>query len=242
MENPLLWPDPCSELVDAQNVPTMNRTVIDAISCEVMGVPQQKLRSRRKGSDSRASLLTTAGSLFTRSGFHQVSVDDIADSAGVAKTAIYYHFGNKEGLVTDFLEGYIETLEASLIEAVSAYSEPRARLRAVFDWHTKWFRQPDFAGCVFSRATEEYKGKQDAIAEISRLQKRSLRHAIRVLLEADGVSENRSEQLAHFMIYLLDGAVVSANVLDEKDAADQAWIAAERLLDGETHEHASRKN
>lgn len=127
-------------------------------------MPQQKLRRKRNGPDSRATLLTTAGSLFARSGFHQVSVDDIADTAQVAKTAIYYHFGNKEGLVTDFLEGHIETLEASLIEAVSAHEEPRARLRAVFDWHTSWFRQPDFAGCVFSRATEEYKGKQDGIA------------------------------------------------------------------------------
>lgn len=205
-------------------------------------MPQQKLRRKRNGPDSRATLLTTAGSLFVRSGFHQVSVDDIADTAQVAKTAIYYHFGNKEGLVTDFLEGHIETLEASLIEAVSAHKEPRARLRAVFDWHTAWFRQPDFAGCVFSRATEEYKGKQDAIAEISRLQKRSLRHAIRALLEAAGVREERSEQLAHFMIYLLDGAVVSANVLDEKDAADQAWIAAERLLDDETRDNPSRKS
>ncbi|ASL40978.1 TetR/AcrR family transcriptional regulator [Acetobacter sp. DmW_125133] len=215
---------------------------IDANSCEVMDVPQQKLRRKRNGPDSRATLLTTAGSLFARSGFHQVSVDDIADTAQVAKTAIYYHFGNKEGLVTDFLEGHIETLEASLIEAVSAHTKPRARLRAVFDWHTSWFRQPDFAGCVFSRATEEYKGKQDAIVEISRLQKRSLRHAIRALLEADGVLEERSEQLAHFMIYLLDGAVVSANVLDEKDAADQAWVAAERLLDDETRRHPPTKN
>lgn len=44
------------------------------------------------------------------------------------------------------------------------------------------------------------------------------------------------------MIYLLDGAVVSANVLDEKDAADQAWIAAERLLDDEMRDHPPRKS
>ncbi|WP_240149386.1 TetR/AcrR family transcriptional regulator [Asaia sp. As-1742] len=186
-------------------------------------------------------MLTTAGSLFARSGFHQVSVDDIADNAKIAKTAIYYHFGNKEGLVAEFLEEHVENLEASLIEAVSARSAPRERLRAVFDWHATWFRQPDFAGCVFSRAMEEYKGKQDAIAEISRLQKRSLRHAVRALLEANGVPSARSDDLAHHMIYLLDGAVVSANVLDEKDAADRAWSAAERLLDSEVERSLTRK-
>ncbi|NIE81505.1 TetR/AcrR family transcriptional regulator [Asaia sp. As-1742] len=206
-----------------------------------MHVPQQKLRAKRKGVDSRATLLTTAGSLFARSGFHQVSVDDIADNAKIAKTAIYYHFGNKEGLVAEFLEEHVENLEASLIEAVSARSAPRERLRAVFDWHATWFRQPDFAGCVFSRAMEEYKGKQDAIAEISRLQKRSLRHAVRALLEANGVPSARSDDLAHHMIYLLDGAVVSANVLDEKDAADRAWSAAERLLDSEVERSLTRK-
>ena len=126
--------------------------------------------------------------------------------------------------------------------AVRAQEGQRGVCAAVFDWRRSWFRQPEFAGCVFSRATEEYKGKQDGIVEISRLQKRSLRHAIRALLEATGVLEERSEQLAHFMIYLLDGAVVSANVLDEKDAADQAWIAAERLLDDEMREHPPRES
>lgn len=210
-------------------------------SFEVLDVPQQKLRRKRTRIDSREALLTTAGSLFARSGFHQVSVDDIADSAEVAKTAIYYHFRNKEGLVVDFLEGHIENLEASLIDAVRAHTDPKARLRAVFEWHTAWFGQPDFAGCVFSRATAEYKGRQDTIAELSRVQKRSLRHAVRVLLEANGVPKTRSDELAHTMIYLLDGAVVSANVLDEKDAADRAWGAAERLLNSEIEQAGAKK-
>lgn len=204
---------------------------------------QQKIRRKRSRTDSRTALLTTARSLFARSGFHQVSVDEIADNAHVAKTAIYYHFGNKEGLVIDFLGERIERLEASLIEAVNAHTEPRARLKAVFDWHTAWFREPDFAGCVFSRASEEYKGKQDEIAELSRLQKRSLRHAVRTLVEGAGVPKDRSDALAHCMIYLLDGAVVSANVLDEKDAADRAWDAATGLLDNElARRDDARKN
>ncbi|GBQ20298.1 TetR family transcriptional regulator [Gluconacetobacter sacchari DSM 12717] len=194
---------------------------------------QHKRRRKPNRNGSRQVLLATAGALFARHGFHQVSVDLIAKRAGVAKTALYHHFGNKEGLVIDFLESHIEDLEDSLIDAVRKHTGPRARLRAVFDWHTRWFRQPEFAGSVFLRATHEYTGKQDLIEELSRVQKRSLRHAVRVLLEACGVPRTRSDDLAHSMVYLLDGATVSATVLDEFDAADRAWRAAELLLDSE---------
>ncbi|WP_338086074.1 TetR/AcrR family transcriptional regulator [Gluconacetobacter azotocaptans] len=196
-------------------------------------MPQLKGKRRRRNINSRSALLTAANSLFSYSGFHQISVDEIAQRADVAKTALYHHFGSKEGLVVEFLGERIDNIEVSLAAAINAQSDPRARLKAVFDWHAEWFRQPDFAGCVFSGAAREYKGKQDEIVELTKAQKRGLRHALRVLAETAGVAKDRSDALAHHLIYLLDGAIVSANVLDEKDAAERAWEAAEGMLDVE---------
>lgn len=46
----------------------------------------------------RTQLLETAIPLFTQSGFHATSMDDIATAAGVTKPVLYQHFGSKEEL------------------------------------------------------------------------------------------------------------------------------------------------
>ncbi|NVN10305.1 TetR/AcrR family transcriptional regulator [Nguyenibacter vanlangensis] len=194
---------------------------------------QSQVEIRRRRPDNHALLLDTADTLFARSGFHDVSVEDIAREAKVTKSTLYRHFGGKENLVTEVLENRIVQIEASLAAAVNARQDPRDRLKAVFDWHTAWFAQPDFAGCMFPLAAREYKGEHPEIIRLSEVQKLSLRNAVRALVEAIGVPESRSEHLARQIICLLDGAVVSAQLLGEKDAADIAWNMAETALSAE---------
>jgi len=128
------------------------------------------------------------------------------------------------------LEERIDDIEASLAAAINAHTAPRDRLKAIFDWHTAWFNQPDFAGCMFSRAASEYKGEQRDIAELVELQKLELRRAIRALVEACGVPAARTDTIARSFLCLLDGAVISAQILGERDAADNAWLTAETVL------------
>lgn len=204
---------------------------------------KQNKRHRKQGrGNSRDTLLAAAGALFEQNGFHQVSVDQIARVAGIAKTALYHHFGSKEGLVIAFLEHHLKAIEDSLIDAAMKVSEPRARLRVVFNWQTNWFHKPDFAGDVFLRALHDYKGRQPAIEELARVQKRAVRHALRALVEGCGVAATRSEDLSHELLYLLDGATTTAFILDEHDAAEQAWLAAECLLDSEIERSAVRSD
>lgn len=62
----------------------------------------------------RAMLLAAAGNLFARRDFDDVSVDDIARKAGIAKGTVYLYFGTKEGL---FLNLVSDELSAWLAEA-----------------------------------------------------------------------------------------------------------------------------
>ncbi|MFS3136307.1 TetR/AcrR family transcriptional regulator [Gluconacetobacter sacchari] len=197
-------------------------------------VPQTAVKKRGGRPNNRARLLSVAGELFMKSGFRDVSVDKISETADVTKQTVYYHFANKEQLVVEVLEERIDSVEASLAAAINARQSPRDRLKAIFDWHTDWFNQPDFSGCLFLRAASEYKGEQRDIAELTEVQKLGLRRAIKALLEAAGVSSARSENIARAFLCLLDGAVVSAQILGEKDAADNAWRSAETILDAES--------
>ncbi len=58
----------------------------------------------QKSDVTREKILDAATELFARQGFAGTGVDRLAEKSGIAKTAIYYHFGNKEGLLTAVLD------------------------------------------------------------------------------------------------------------------------------------------
>ncbi|XAO71747.1 MAG: TetR/AcrR family transcriptional regulator [Acetobacteraceae bacterium] len=120
---------------------------------------------KRRSHENRHEILTAAVTLFEQSGFHQVGVEDVVRAANVTKTTLYRHFGSKDGLVVEVLGDRIDKVEEGLITAITAHGAPRAHLKAIFDYHTKWFHKPSFAGCLFYRATGEYAGKRREIAK-----------------------------------------------------------------------------
>ena len=72
------------------------------------------------GELSREKILTAAIGLFSERGFAGTSVADVCERAGVVKTALYWHFENKEGLLDAALarvaEAWIEQIRASVEE------------------------------------------------------------------------------------------------------------------------------
>ncbi|SFE67704.1 forespore capture DNA-binding protein RefZ [Alteribacillus iranensis] len=68
----------------------------------------------------REKLLDAATILFTNKGFNGTSVREIASKAGGNVSLISYYFGGKQGLLEalmiDYLEGYLDVLEAEVKE------------------------------------------------------------------------------------------------------------------------------
>ena len=61
---------------------------------------------------TRKSLLKAAGKIFAVKGFHQASLAEICDEAGVNAAAVNYHFGGKENL---YVEAWKHAFEESLV-------------------------------------------------------------------------------------------------------------------------------
>ena len=82
--------------------------------------PRARGKSRRPGRPVRAEgesadavrqrLVDTARALFTRRGFGEVSVREIAREAGVTPAMIAYYFGDKQGLYEAMLTSVFDTL------------------------------------------------------------------------------------------------------------------------------------
>lgn len=63
---------------------------------------------RPKDPAKRAAVLEAAQALFAEQGFDGVSIDQIAQKAGVSKLTVYSHFGDKDGLLSAVVRAHCE--------------------------------------------------------------------------------------------------------------------------------------
>ncbi|TAK68440.1 MAG: TetR/AcrR family transcriptional regulator [Actinomycetota bacterium] len=83
-------------------------------------------RVRMTGPQRRQQLLDVGRKLFAQKGFEVVTVEEIANKAGVSKPVVYEHFGGKEGLYAVVVDREINRLLQMVTDALSA-SEGRPR-------------------------------------------------------------------------------------------------------------------
>ncbi|MEM6475539.1 MAG: TetR/AcrR family transcriptional regulator [Pseudomonadota bacterium] len=86
-----------------------------------------------KGERTRAHIVATASQLFWKRSFHGVSVDQVADDAGVNKATVYRYFADKRDLAFAVVKhnGAI-TLGTIFAETFRRYSRPQDRLAAIY--------------------------------------------------------------------------------------------------------------
>jgi AcrR family transcriptional regulator len=87
-------------------------------------------RRRMTASDRRLAILEAARAAFADGGFHQTSLDAVAERAGVSKALIYEHFDSKRELYLAMLEMHVEELVERVSAAVTAADQPEERMRS----------------------------------------------------------------------------------------------------------------
>ena len=85
---------------------------------KVLGVGYRSRRERR-----REQIIKIASGLISEKGYHDVTVEEIANKVGVAKGTIYLYFPSKEKLYLEILEDSYEAIE-SILEKEIAKSDP----------------------------------------------------------------------------------------------------------------------
>lgn len=180
--------------------------------------------------DRRAHLVDTALRLFAAGGYHGVGIDTILAAAEVAKKTLYSHFPSKTELIAEVLRERDRRFRASLEASVAGREAPLERLQAVFEWHARWFAEPDFAGCMFLNVAAEFHAGEAGLAQIARDHKQALERLLAGLLVPLTGAEAAPARAAELNL-LLDGAIGVALVSgDGAAAAARAWDMARRLL------------
>jgi AcrR family transcriptional regulator len=162
---------------------------------------------------TRDRIITAAATLFYGEGIRAVSVDAVAEKAGVTKRTLYYHFDSKDDLITAYLEGRDQP-NLALFQRwyAEAEGETDARIRAIFDRLAKSARHPKWKGCGFLRTSAELMNMPGHPAiKAGVAHKRRVEDWLTTVFEAEGIAGPR--KLGRQIVLLLDGgfAVVLMN-------------------------------
>ncbi|WP_245495763.1 TetR/AcrR family transcriptional regulator [Mesorhizobium sp. M7A.F.Ca.CA.001.07.2.1] len=149
-------------------------------------------------SGKRQHVVDTAYVLFKRAGFHATGIDRIIAEADVAKMTMYRHFPSKDELIVEVLDYRAMRFDRQLDRLAQEDVPPEQKIGKIFDWHARWFRSPDFHGCLFAHALAEFGDPGHPIFEAVVRQKNGLKRRMQSILE-EMMPHGRAESVAATM-------------------------------------------
>ena len=91
-------------------------------------------RTRSAGFEQqRDAIRAEAARLFARHGYPVTPIAELARSCGVSKALLYHYYRDKEQLLFDIADRYLDSLLAIVAEAQAAAQAPGQRLRALIE-------------------------------------------------------------------------------------------------------------
>ena len=192
-------------------------------------MPDSATREGKHEPEARERILDGSYELFSQRGVQAVGVDEVIETAGVAKATLYRHFPSKDDLVIAFLEQREERWTRELVEAgaKSRGSTPEEQLLAIFDVFDEWFRREYFEACSFINVLLEMGPDHPAgTASVRHLE--NIRSIVRGLAEEAGLRDPAS--FARSWHILMKGSIVSAAEGDA-EAAHRAQAMGRLLID-----------
>jgi AcrR family transcriptional regulator len=183
----------------------------------------------RSSEKTRQRIIDAAHALFYRKGFLRVGVDEIAESAGITKRSLYYHFDSKDKLLAAVLEAYHELAMARIQKWAISLSDLDAMVDSLFANLTRWASKPRFTGTGFTRLVME-------LADLPGHPARAIASRHKAAVEAwfAGELANKSivkpQDVARQVVLLIEGATSLILIHGDRRYADAAAKAAKLLV------------
>jgi AcrR family transcriptional regulator len=154
--------------------------------------------------ERRAQLLDAARRVFGTAGFHSVSMDDVAERAGVTKPILYDHFSSKKDLYLALLDADLAVLHDMVKEALDSPEGNRARIQASFQ---AYFDFVDEQADGFRLLTQETVGAEAEFRErVAEVRDRILSEVADLIVRESGglLDRDRAETVALALIGMVE--------------------------------------
>jgi len=107
----------------------------------------------KKKERTRAAILAAALKLFTRKGYENTSIDELALSAGIGKGTVYTYFQSKSDIFLAFCEDQLEFVYRELAEKSDPAAPLIGKLLTLFMGEFRFIRQNREFGRILMRET-----------------------------------------------------------------------------------------
>ncbi len=132
-----------------------------------MATTHQKVE---QGARSREALLDAAIELISEGGYTATGVDAIARRSGVVKSALYWHFGSKDGLLVAALERTAREWVAEFEASVVLNAAPEQRLENLLNHvRTLFYDRPDRLRLLLSALIERGPDNEEVREGVERI-------------------------------------------------------------------------
>lgn len=160
------------------------------------------MSSRLPAARRREQLLDVALHAFARAGFHETSMNDVADAAGVTKPVLYQHFTSKRALYRELLGEVADRLLGAITAATSTAGGPREQveegLRAYFRFVVE---RGDEYRLLFGGGSR----RDPEFAQHAARVEAAIAATISELIAVDGLADDDRRLLAHGIVGLAEG-------------------------------------
>ena len=200
-------------------------------SLGLMSRPAKQQRSER----TRRDLLDAARETFTRHGFADASMEEIAERAGVSRGPLYHYFDSKQ----DLFAAVYEEVEQALAAEIA--SEIEARTASESDaWQQVLVSSQAFLDVSLHPAVQRIALLEaptvlgwEARGHIARYGLALIRRGLQNAIDQRLIEPQPVEPLAHILrAALSEGALFIARAEDQAAARAEVGAAIERLLEG----------
>ena len=181
--------------------------------------PSSSSTPRLTATARREQLLDVALAVFARNGYHDTSMNDIADAAGVTKPVLYQHFDSKRELYQALLDEVGSRLLTAIVTAAGSARDGREQTERGFQAYFRWVAEDhDAFMLLYGGGTR----RDDEFANAVRRVTAGAAEAIAPLIAVDIDAEHRLT-LAHALVGLAEGA--SRRLVERGDRFDPDQIA-----------------
>ncbi len=189
-------------------------------------------RGRYQRSDvSRERILEAAVELFSTRGYAGARVDRLAERSGIAKTAIYYHFGNKEGLLAAVLERAATQWIDGIEQAARRGGEPLERLdHALAGMRAMLEERPWILKLFHILALEVADQKPEIRLTLQGILAKARGAIVSGMRDALGVELRDADLVAGILLSSLDGISIGLQVDPAQVSLDDAFRELRRLV------------
>ncbi|WP_054309538.1 TetR/AcrR family transcriptional regulator [Mesorhizobium sp. 1M-11] len=179
---------------------------------------------------TRERIVAAASKLFYGQGVRAVSVDAVAEKAGLTKRTFYYHFASKDDLIAAYLERRDQpNLGLFRHWFMESEGELADKVDAIFQTLGQAARRPAWKGCGFLRTAAELADMPGHPAiRIGIAHKKRFEDWLKTIFEADGIQE--AELLARQVLLLLDGSFATVLLNRDPSYMESAGTAAATLV------------